>query len=151
MLESDLQQAVIDVLRLHGFLVAHFRPARTDKGWATPVAADGAGFPDLVAMRPQCPVIFVECKTQTALSKDQRDWLTAGDGDGRFYAVVTPRNLQPFIRNVRLLHEQYPLPSGWTEQLGQRKWRHTMKKEAKRVTNRAAKRRAEAGDEGPDA
>jgi len=47
--EATLQGAVIDALRVLGWYVAHFRPARTEKGWRTPVAADGKGFPDLLA------------------------------------------------------------------------------------------------------
>ena len=34
-----------------GGRVAHFRPPRTVHGWRTAVAADGAGFPDLVMVR----------------------------------------------------------------------------------------------------
>ncbi len=48
--EADFQAQVIDLLHLHGWVVAHFRPARTAKGWITPVAADGAGFLDLLAV-----------------------------------------------------------------------------------------------------
>ena len=36
------------VARIYHWLVAHFRPAKTAKGWRTPVSADGRGFPDLV-------------------------------------------------------------------------------------------------------
>jgi hypothetical protein len=47
--ERDFQAAVLEAARVFGWHVAHFRPARTAHGWRTPVAADGAGFPDIVA------------------------------------------------------------------------------------------------------
>lgn len=51
MLERELQRAVIDVARIFGWRVAHFRPSQTSKGWRTAVEADGKGFPDLVLLR----------------------------------------------------------------------------------------------------
>ena len=71
--EADFQQAVIDAARYCGWLCSHFRPARTEKGWRTPVAADGMGFPDLVLVRDR--VLFVELKTDTGkLSAEQAIW-----------------------------------------------------------------------------
>jgi hypothetical protein len=75
--EADLQGAVIDLCRLLHLRVAHFRPARTDLGWRTPVEADGAGFPDLVIVGP-CGVAFRELKSDRGqLSDDQRLWRDA--------------------------------------------------------------------------
>jgi VRR-NUC domain len=77
MLEADLQDAVIDTARLLGWRVAHFRPARTEKGWRTPVAADGKGFPDLVMVRRE-RLIFAELKAAgEKLRAEQVDWLAA--------------------------------------------------------------------------
>jgi hypothetical protein len=50
--EQSFQSVVIEVARLAGWRVAHFRAARTVKGWKVPVTADGAGWPDLVLVRP---------------------------------------------------------------------------------------------------
>lgn len=51
--EAAFQDSVIGYLTLNGFRIAHFKPVQTIKGeWLTPVAADGAGFPDLIAVRP---------------------------------------------------------------------------------------------------
>jgi hypothetical protein len=44
--EAAFTDAVIELARLGGWRVAHFRPARTASGWRTPVQGDGAGFPD---------------------------------------------------------------------------------------------------------
>lgn len=74
--EAQLQSAVIDCARLLGWRVAHFRPARTIDGWRTPVAADGAGFPDLVLAR-RGVVIFAELKGEKGrLTPEQRGWLS---------------------------------------------------------------------------
>lgn len=74
MTEADLQRAVVELARLTGWRVAHFRPARTEHGWRTPVAADGAGFPDLVLARDR--LLFVELKADRGrLTDDQQVWL----------------------------------------------------------------------------
>jgi len=52
MLEKDLQRGVIETAHILGWRVAHFRPALNRRGkWATPVTADGAGWPDLFMTR----------------------------------------------------------------------------------------------------
>lgn len=72
--EYAWQALVIDIAHLGGWVAAHFRPALTRSGgWATPVAADGAGFPDLVLVRER--LITVECKTERGrLSPAQAMW-----------------------------------------------------------------------------
>jgi hypothetical protein len=73
--EAGFQAAVIEVARLGGWKVAHFRPARTKYGWKTPVAADGAGWPDLACVRGD-RAVFAELKSETGkLSDAQADWL----------------------------------------------------------------------------
>ena len=74
--EKDFQAQVIALAQLTGHKVAHFRPALTKTGeWRTPVAADGAGFPDLVIVG--CgKVIFAELKAEAGAPTDlQVDWL----------------------------------------------------------------------------
>ena len=66
---------VVDVARLSGWRVAHFRAARTAQGWRTPVTADGDGWPDLVLVRPP-RLIFAELKSETGKVKPhQSKWL----------------------------------------------------------------------------
>jgi len=76
--ESELQENVVKMAHLLRWRVAHFRPAQNASGrWRTPVAADGAGFPDLVLARDRI-VIFAELKADGGrLSDAQRDWLAA--------------------------------------------------------------------------
>lgn len=81
---SPFEEAVIDTAHTFGWKVAHFRAARTKHGWATPVAADGKGFPDLVLVSPG-RTLFRELKSgRDKLSPEQREWgevLTLGGAD----------------------------------------------------------------------
>ena len=45
--EAQFTARVIDTARPYGWLVTHFRPAKTEKGWRTPLQGD-SGFVDLV-------------------------------------------------------------------------------------------------------
>jgi hypothetical protein len=74
--EGELQENVVKMAHLLRWRVAHFRPAQNAAGrWSTPVAADGAGFPDLVMVRDRI-VIYAELKSDGGrLSDAQKDWL----------------------------------------------------------------------------
>jgi Protein of unknown function (DUF5131)/VRR-NUC domain len=94
--EAEFTAQVIALARRLGWRVAHFRAARTDRGWRTPVQGDGAGFPDLVLARPaghltevglelrptpSRQIIFAELKTDTGrVSPEQQAWLDASGG-----------------------------------------------------------------------
>lgn len=79
--EADAQATILEVARLRGWRAAHFRPALTSRGWRTPVAADGAGFPDLVLVRDR--VVFAELKQKGARpGAEQVAWLDALVGAG---------------------------------------------------------------------
>jgi hypothetical protein len=76
MTEADFQRTVTDTLRLFGWRWTHFRPARTDRGWRTPLSGD-AGFPDVVAVRGD-RVLWAELKAEKGrLSDEQAKWLAA--------------------------------------------------------------------------
>lgn len=72
--EAEFQAQVIGMAHAFGWLVAHFRPSLNQRGeWQTAVAADGAGFPDLVLCRER--VLWVELKTDKGRVKpSQKDW-----------------------------------------------------------------------------
>lgn len=89
MTEAQLQAAVLELARLLGWRVAHFRPARTVTGWRTPVAADGAGFPDLCLVRER--VLFRELKAERgAPSSEQLAWLDALTAAGADAGIWRP-------------------------------------------------------------
>lgn len=76
MSEDDLQDAVMQMAELLGWVVVHFRPARTEKGWRTAVQGQ-KGFPDLVLARDG-RVLFRELKTTKGKpTVDQEIWLEA--------------------------------------------------------------------------
>lgn len=100
MSEADLQRGISDMARVLGWRVAHFRPARTARGWRTPVSADGAGFPDLVLTRGS-RVIAAELKTSTGrLSPDQTAWLDALSAAGVPALVWRPADYPDAIAAV---------------------------------------------------
>jgi hypothetical protein len=75
MTEAALSESAIELAHLFGWRGAHFRPARTIHGWRTPVAADGAGWPDLTMVRGD-RIIFAELKSCSGkLSGGRQDWL----------------------------------------------------------------------------
>lgn len=77
--EAGFQRWVVEAAHLHGWMCAHFRPARTGGDrWVTPVAADGAGFPDLVLARPGDVPVFAELKAEGGrVRPEQQAWLEA--------------------------------------------------------------------------
>lgn len=76
MTEHEFQSAIIELARLLGYRVAHFRPAKTAHGWRTAVAADGKGYPDLTMAKPG-RLIFAECKSAAGrLADEQRAWIS---------------------------------------------------------------------------
>ena len=84
MTEDDFQSRIIETAQLHGWRVAHFRAARTSRGWRTPVQGD-AGFPDLVLAR-RGALIVAELKSDTGrVAPDQRAWLDQLGGHGRLW------------------------------------------------------------------
>lgn len=88
-------RSVIDLARYRGWLVAHFRPAQTGRGWRTPIQGD-AGFPDLVLAR-KGEVIFAELKTDKGrVTKTQAAWLGEVGNAVRFY-VWRPRDMDEVI------------------------------------------------------
>jgi hypothetical protein len=96
--ETEFQGAVLDLAKLFGWRVAHFRPARTEQGWRTAVAADGKGFPDLVLIHPKYGVLFRELKTDTTqLSADQEAWRDSLLDAGADWDIWRPRDM-PLIK-----------------------------------------------------
>ena len=73
MTEQQLLDAIVQAAKLHGWMVAHFRPALTAKGWRTPMQGD-PGFPDLVLAR-KGEVLFLELKSQKGrMTEAQTAW-----------------------------------------------------------------------------
>ncbi len=98
--EAAFQGQVIDLARTLGWRVAHFRPAQTTRGWRTPVAADGTGFPDLILVRDR--VIAAELKTQKGRIKDeQQAWLAAFAAAGVATYLWRPSDIDDILETLR--------------------------------------------------
>ncbi len=78
--EGDFATWVEARFAILDFKVAHFRPAKTDKGWRTAVSCDGKGYPDYNALKPpRC--LFVEIKSENGkVSPEQAQWLNSFAG-----------------------------------------------------------------------
>lgn len=85
--EAELQQSVVQMAHLYGWLVHHGRPARTANGWCTPITGD-VGFPDLVLVREGI-IIFCELKSaEGRISTQQKKWLEQLSNNHSVRAVV---------------------------------------------------------------
>lgn len=73
--EAEWIQTVTDYATLRKWRWTHFRPARTDKGWRTPLQGS-RGFPDLIFVRDR-RLVFAELKSQRGRkpSPEQQLWL----------------------------------------------------------------------------
>ncbi len=89
--EKTFLKMVLALAKLHKWASAHFRPARTAKGWRTAVMGDGKGWPDLVMVRGK-RLIFAELKTDSRLSAEQDAWLSRLEQTGAEVYLWTPKN-----------------------------------------------------------
>ena len=72
--ESDFLTNIVALAHLSGWLVHHTRPARTTKGWVTPIQGD-PGLPDLILVKDR-RLIFAEVKAQRGrMSDGQIRWV----------------------------------------------------------------------------
>ncbi len=102
--EAAFQRMVIDLAKLYGWRVAHFRPGMNRRGdWQTAVAGDGAGFPDLIMCRGnRC--IVAELKTDKVSAKatpEQREWLEAFRAAGIYADIWRPEQWNKIVEILR--------------------------------------------------
>jgi hypothetical protein len=77
MSEQQLLDAVLDLAKVLHWRTLHIRPARTDKGYRTPLQGDGVGFPDILACKGT-RIIAAELKTgKNKFTPAQVDWFGA--------------------------------------------------------------------------
>jgi hypothetical protein len=97
MSEDAFKSRVIDYAMLRGWLVAHYRPARTDKGWRT--ALEGhRGAPDLILARDG-RVLLVELKSDKGrVATEQAVW---GSALGDYYRLWRPSQWDQVMEDLR--------------------------------------------------
>jgi hypothetical protein len=98
--EEDLQARILQAAELYGWRVIHHRPAKTGKGWRTPMSGH-PGFPDLVLARDGV-VIVAELKSRRGQpSDDQRLWLEALGAHARLWRPADWPAIQNELRRSR--------------------------------------------------
>ena len=97
--EAAFQSQVVELARLHGWLVQHTRPAKVGDRWLTPIMGQ-PGFPDLVLAHHRRGVLMVELKTEKGrLSPAQRLWRDTLIDAGAQWHLWRPSDL-PAIAKV---------------------------------------------------
>ena len=101
--EKQFSQTFKELAKTLGWRRAHFRFAWTEKGWRTPVEADGEGFPDWLLLRDtRC--IVVELKSDEGnVSNAQYDWLNAFDDAGIEWHIFRPLDLGPTLEECEIM------------------------------------------------
>lgn len=91
--EHEFQLVVIEAARTLGWRVAHFRLVKdARRGWITPAAADGVGWPDLeIWGRGQC--LHRELKSRRGrVRPEQQAWGDRINANGGDWAVWKPQD-----------------------------------------------------------
>ncbi len=100
--EAQFTAQILEVCRLFHWRTLHIRPARTSRSWRTPVAGDGIGFIDVLAIRGR-RLLAAELK-RTAKQRPtpaQLDWLEAFRGAGVETYVWVPDDWDEIERTLR--------------------------------------------------
>ncbi len=99
-LERDFQASIIEAAHLHGWRVHAERPARTAKGWATPIQGD-PGFVDIVLVKGT-QLLHREVKTERGfLTADQAAWILALQEAGADTGVWRPGDFPRILETLR--------------------------------------------------
>jgi 5-methylcytosine-specific restriction endonuclease McrA len=113
-LMAQLQRTIVEAARLLGYRVQHARPARTQRGWRTPIEGD-VGFTDLVLAKPRRRCFAFDRATSRgralAAARDARrrgaapaeifDPFVIYDRDGWLCFCGGPLNRQPTLDSPR--------------------------------------------------
>ncbi len=107
-MERDCETTIIAAAQILGYRVHATRPARTQKGWRTPIRGD-AGFPDLV-IAGHGWVFFCELKRRgNKPTDDQWAWLDTLRAAGTYAGVSwVPDQQQELIDLLTRAAERRP-------------------------------------------
>ncbi len=104
--EASHQVKVINLLHKYGWRVCEFRKARIKKDgvdvYRTPFGADGAGFPDLFAVRPPRAMLIEDKTDEGAAAPNQVAWLLlCGKCPQLEVKVVRPQDMAAFEEAIK--------------------------------------------------
>ena len=92
--EAEFQATFIEWLELHRWTVHAERPARSDKGWRTPIQGR-PGFFDVVAVKDGT-LLLAELKSETGrVTEDQQHWITSACHVARSRSCIMVMLLRP--------------------------------------------------------
>lgn len=101
--EAELQATIIETAVATGWMVCHFRPARTASGWRTPVEGH-PGFPDVFAARDGVALALELKGPRGILNHEQTLW-RQHMGDGHIalleHHLVGPAQLDQALQALR--------------------------------------------------
>ncbi len=93
MTEAEFATWLVDVAHVYGWRCAHFRPARTERSWRTPVQGDGIGFPDCILIhrrRGQGMALELKREKGCRVTPEQAEWIASFVSTGWIAMVATP-------------------------------------------------------------
>lgn len=94
---EELDQLFLKVAHGFGWKAAHFRPAKTAKGWRTPVTGDGKGFLDWLLVKDR--VLVIELKTRDdQLRPEQKEWIATWEGARVEVHVFWPKDWDEMVQ-----------------------------------------------------
>ncbi len=123
--EADFSTWVEDLMHRFGYTLAHFRPARTEKGWRTPVSCDGKDFPDYICVGPELRDgnrrhLVIEIKSEDGeIRPGQVAWLDLFNAvEGTEVFLLRPSDRDEFeqivvLGHVATGHEMRSVKSAW--------------------------------------
>jgi hypothetical protein len=100
--EAQFQGQIIDLAHLCGYLVTHFRAAKTMHGWRTPLQGD-KGYLDTTMARPNPPRhIVAELKSEKGrITADEQLWYDTLKAAGVECYIWRPRDFYEAARIIR--------------------------------------------------
>jgi hypothetical protein len=98
MIEAEWFRQVVEIAEMFGWSWAHFRPARTQRGWRTPVSGPlGAGWPDLTLVKGD-RLLFVELKREKGRPKPDQVFVLQLLGDAAEVYIWRPSDFEDVAR-----------------------------------------------------
>lgn len=97
MTETEFTDRVVQTAKLFGWLVTHFRPAKTAKGWRTAVQGD-TGFVDLVMARAG---VVIHAELKVGRKRPRPDQISWGHAIGDTYRLWYPDDWDDILAELR--------------------------------------------------